>query len=104
MCRTGHIRQRSLGSREIRYTLGTRSLDRQAPDRDQHDSLRPQRAAEPLQPQSLTQQFTRLSCVKDLPGVRFHDLPDSDATQLLGHAAHRRSPQSGFGLLDHDDT
>src|SRR5262249_47253878 len=44
---------------------------------------------EPLQPRSLTHEFTRLICrIKDLPRVRFHDLRHSHATQLLVAALH----------------
>jgi integrase len=39
---------------------------------------------EPMQPRSLTHEFTRLiGRIKDLPRVRFHDLRHSHATQLL---------------------
>jgi integrase len=52
----------------------------------------------PLQPQSLTHQFTRLvSRVKDLPRVRFHDLRHSHATQLLLAGVHPKIAQERLG-------
>jgi integrase len=53
---------------------------------------------DPLQPQSLTRQFTRLiGRVKDLPRVRFHDLRHSHATQLLGDGVHPKIAQERLG-------
>ena len=53
---------------------------------------------EPLQPQSLTHQFTRLiNRVKDLPRVRFHDLRHSHATQLLLAGVHPKIAQERLG-------
>jgi integrase len=53
---------------------------------------------EPLQPQSLTHQFTRLICrIKDLPRVRFHDLRHSHATQLLLAGVHPKIAQERLG-------
>jgi len=52
----------------------------------------------PLQPQSLTHQFTRLvSRLKDLPRVRFHDLRHSHATQLLLAGVHPKIAQERLG-------
>jgi integrase len=52
----------------------------------------------PLQPQSLTHQFTRLiSRVKDIPRVRFHDLRHSHATQLLLAGVHPKVAQERLG-------
>jgi integrase len=52
----------------------------------------------PLQPQSLTHQFTRLiSRVKELPHVRFHDLRHSHATQLLLAGVHPKIAQERLG-------
>jgi integrase len=52
----------------------------------------------PLQPQSLTHQFTRLiSRVKELPRVRFHDLRHSHATQLLLAGVHPKIAQERLG-------
>jgi integrase len=52
----------------------------------------------PLQPQSLTHQFTRLiSRMKDLPRVRFHDLRHSHATQLLLAGVHPKIAQERLG-------
>jgi len=52
----------------------------------------------PLQPQSLTHQFTRLIArVKDLPRVRFHDLRHSHATQLLLTGVHPKIAQERLG-------
>lgn len=53
---------------------------------------------EPLQPQSLTHQFTRLiSRIKDVPRVRFHDLRHSHATQLLLAGVHPKVAQERLG-------
>ena len=53
---------------------------------------------EPLQPQSLTHQFTRLiNRVKDIPRVRFHDLRHSHATQLLLAGVHPKVAQERLG-------
>jgi integrase len=53
---------------------------------------------QPLQPQSLTHQFTRLiKRVRDLPRVRFHDLRHSHATQLLLAGVHPKVAQERLG-------
>ena len=53
---------------------------------------------EPLQPQSLTHQFTRLiNRLKDMPHVRFHDLRHSHATQLLQAGVHPKVAQERLG-------
>ena len=53
---------------------------------------------EPLQPQSLTHQFTRLiGRLKGLPRVRFHDLRHSHATQLLLAGVHPKIAQERLG-------
>ncbi len=53
---------------------------------------------DPLQPQRLTHQFTRLiGRVKDLPRVRFHDLRHSHATQLLLARVHPKIAQERLG-------
>src|SRR6266702_4557381 len=53
---------------------------------------------QPLQPQSLTHQFTRLiGRIKDLPRLRFHDLRHSHATQLLGDGIHPKIAQERLG-------
>jgi integrase len=53
---------------------------------------------EPLQPQSLTHQFTRLiSRIPDIPRVRFHDLRHSHATQLLLAGVHPKVAQERLG-------
>ena len=52
----------------------------------------------PLQPQSLTHQFTRIIArVKGLPRVRFHDLRHSHATQLLLAGVHPKVAQERLG-------
>jgi len=52
----------------------------------------------PLQPQSLTHQFTRLiSRIRDLPRVCFHDLKHSHATQLLQAGVHPKIAQGRLG-------
>jgi integrase len=53
---------------------------------------------EPLQPQSLTHQFTRLMTrIKDLPRIRLHDLRHSHATQLLAAGVHPKIVQERLG-------
>jgi integrase len=53
---------------------------------------------EPLQPQSLTHQFTRLiSRVRDVPRIRFQDLRHSHATQLLLAGVHPKVAQERLG-------
>ena len=53
---------------------------------------------EPLQPQSLTHQFTRLiTRIKDLPRIRLHDLRHSHATQLLAAGVHPKIVQERLG-------
>jgi integrase len=53
---------------------------------------------EPLQPRSLTHQFTLLrDRVKNLPRVRFHDLRHSHATQLLADGVHPKVTQERLG-------
>jgi integrase len=52
----------------------------------------------PLQPQSLTHQFTRLiKRIKDLRQIRFHDLRHSHATQLLTAGVHPKIVQERMG-------
>jgi integrase len=52
----------------------------------------------PLQPQSLTHEFTYLvGRMKDLPRVRFHDLRHSHATQLLLAGVHPKVAQERLG-------
>jgi integrase len=53
---------------------------------------------QPLQPQTLTHQFTRLiTRLKDLPRVRLHDLRHSHATQLLAAGVHPKIAQERLG-------
>ena len=53
---------------------------------------------EPLQPRSVTHQFTLLrSQMKDLPRVRFHDTRHSHATQLLADGVHPKVAQERLG-------
>lgn len=53
---------------------------------------------EPLQPRSLTHEFSRLVArMKDLPRVRFHDLRHSHATQLLATGVHPKVAQERLG-------
>ena len=53
---------------------------------------------EPLQPQSLTHQFTRLIArIKDFPLIRFPDLGHSHATQLLIAGVHPKIAQERLG-------
>jgi integrase len=53
---------------------------------------------EPLQPHSLTHEFTHLMVrMKDLPRVRFHDLRHSHATQLLLAGVHPKIAQERLG-------
>jgi integrase len=52
----------------------------------------------PLQPQSVTHQFTRLVArIKDFPRIRFHDLRHSHATQLLSAGVHPKIAQERLG-------
>jgi len=52
----------------------------------------------PLQPRSLTHEFTRLVArFKDLPRVRFHDLRHSHATQMLLAGVHPKIAQERLG-------
>jgi integrase len=53
---------------------------------------------EPMQPRSLTHEFTRLVArAKDIPRVRFHDLRHSHATQLLLAGVHPKVAQERLG-------
>jgi integrase len=53
---------------------------------------------EPMQPRSLTHEFTRLiGRMKDIPRVRFHDLRHSHATQLLLAGVHPKVAQERLG-------
>ena len=52
----------------------------------------------PLQPRSLTHQFTHLlKAVNGLPRVRFHDLRHTHATQLLADGVHPKVAQERLG-------
>jgi integrase len=76
MRHTGHIPERSPGSREIRYSLGTNPLSGKRID-----------AKIPL----------AVRRVKDIPTVRFHDLRHSHATQLLLAGIHPKVCQERVG-------
>ncbi|MGB8748975.1 MAG: site-specific integrase [Pseudolabrys sp.] len=53
---------------------------------------------EPLQPQSLTHQFTRLiTRIEDFPRIRLYDLRHSHATQLLAVGVHPKIVQERLG-------
>src|SRR5207245_10580255 len=53
---------------------------------------------EPMQPRSLTHEFTRLVArAKDIPRVRFPDLRHSNATQLLLAGGHPKVAQERLG-------
>jgi integrase len=53
---------------------------------------------EPMQPRSLTHEFSRLiGRIKDIPRVRFHDLRHSHATQLLLSGVHPKVAQERLG-------
>jgi integrase len=53
---------------------------------------------EPMQPRSLTHEFTRLvGRLGDIPRVRFHDLRHSHATQLLAAGVHPKIAQERLG-------
>ena len=50
----------------------------------------------PLQPNSLTHEFTRILALSpSTPRIRFHDLRHSHATHLLASGVHPRSRRSG---------
>jgi integrase len=52
----------------------------------------------PMQPRSLTHEFTRLvGRVKSIPRVRFHDLRHTHATQLLLAGVHPKVAQERLG-------
>ncbi|MCJ2092251.1 site-specific integrase [Methylobacterium sp. J-072] len=52
----------------------------------------------PVQPNSLTHEFTRiLALSKTLPRVRFHDLRHSHATQMLASGVHPKIAQERLG-------
>lgn len=67
--------------------------------RQDGDTLACARAdGEPLQPRSLTHEFSVLmSRMKDIPRVRFHDLRHSAATQLLTLGVHPKIVQERLG-------
>jgi integrase len=53
---------------------------------------------EPMQPRSLTHEFTHLmQRIKNLPRIRFHDLRHSHATQLLLAGVHPKVAQERLG-------
>jgi len=53
---------------------------------------------EPMQPRSLTHEFTRLvGRTKEIPRVRFHDLRHTHATQLLSSGVHPKVAQERMG-------
>jgi len=54
--------------------------------------------SDPMQPRSLTHEFTRLILrMRDLPRIRFHDLRHSHATQLLLAGVHPKIAQERLG-------
>jgi integrase len=57
-----------------------------------------QAGGEPLQPNSLTHEFVRLSAkASGLPRIRFHDLRHTHATQLLSSGVHPKVAQERLG-------
>jgi integrase len=53
---------------------------------------------QPLQPNSLTHEFVRLSAkASDLPRIRFHDLRHTHATHLLANGVHPKVAQERLG-------
>jgi site-specific recombinase XerD len=89
-----------------RGARGGRGLKRQQAEqllalgiRQTEDNLVCSRAdGQPLQPQSLTHQFTRLiRRMNDLPLVRYHDLRHSHATTLLKNGVHPKIAQERLG-------
>lgn len=54
---------------------------------------------EPLQPRSLTHEFTRIvGSIADMPKVRFHDLRHSHARSSSRRASTPKSRRSGSGI------
>jgi integrase len=51
----------------------------------------------PLQPRSITHEWVRLSKVKGLPRIRFHDLRHAHATHLLGAGVHPKVASERLG-------
>lgn len=51
----------------------------------------------PLQPRSITHEWVRLSRVKGLPRIRFHDLRHAHATHLLGAGVHPKVASERLG-------
>ncbi len=65
---------------------------------DGHTLVCGQADGQPLQPRSLTHEFSRLVArVADLPRVRFHDLRHSHATQMLLAGVHPKIAQERLG-------
>ncbi|MBS0535785.1 MAG: site-specific integrase, partial [Proteobacteria bacterium] len=51
----------------------------------------------PLQPRSITHEWVRLSKVKGLPRIRFHDLRHAHATHLLSAGVHPKVASERLG-------
>jgi integrase len=51
----------------------------------------------PLQPRSITHEWVRLSKIKGLPRIRFHDLRHAHATHLLGAGVHPKIASERLG-------
>lgn len=51
----------------------------------------------PLQPRSITHEWVRLSAVKGLPRIRFHDLRHAHATHLLSAGVHPKVASERLG-------
>jgi integrase len=87
---TDELRRLKRQQAEELLALGVRQSD---------DTLLCARAnGEPLQPRSLTHEFTHLiRRMKDIPRVRFHDLRHSHATQLLLAGVHPKVAQERLG-------
>lgn len=56
-----------------------------------------QATGEPLQPNSLTHEFVRLTAALEIPRLRFHDLRHGHATQLLAGGVHPKVAQERLG-------
>jgi integrase len=84
------LRRRRREQAEELLKIGIRLTDQ--------DHVVAQEDGQPLQPNSLTHEFTRLLAKESgLPRIRFHDLRHTHATQLLANGVHPKVAQERLG-------
>jgi len=100
--KTGRARKVSLSSTVVEELTAwqatqTEELSRVALRADRDTFVVTQTDGQPLQPRSITHEWVRLSKVKGLARIRFHDLRHAHATHLLSAGVHPKVASERLG-------